>query len=252
MKGRNSKIPALFLIIILSTGILLFGFQNESIKPSRPTAAKGEYKLAKIKNKVLLSIPVQAQYPELPRGCEVTSLSMLLHSAGVSIDKLTLAHQIKKDAAKKESKNGKVVFGNPNIGFVGNMYTLSQPGYAVYSKPVFDLAERYLPGRMVNLTEKSFDSIKLYLSENKPVWAIVNTEYRKLPESYFQTWTTEEGHVRITKKEHSVLITGYDQKNVYFNDPLTGQKNKKAPYPGFVSGWEQMGSQALTYGDKIK
>ncbi|MED1203117.1 C39 family peptidase [Heyndrickxia acidicola] len=248
MKGRNSKIPAIYLIIILSTGILLFGFQNGSIKPFSTPAAK--YTQPNIKGKVLLNVPVYSQFPELPRGCEVTSLSMLLQSAGVSAQKLTLAHQLKKTAETIKTKDGKTVYGNPNLGFVGNMFTLSQPGYAVYAKPVFDLGEKYLPGRMVNLTGASFDRVKLALSENKPVWTIVNTEYRRLPESYFQKWTTQAGPVRVTKKEHAVVITGYDANYVYFNDPLTGKKNKKAPYADFVAGWKQMGSQALTYSDK--
>ncbi len=53
--------------------------------------------------------------------------------------------------------------------------------------------------------------------------------------------------MKITYKEHSVLVTGYDQSYIYFNDPLTGEKNKKAPKQHFINAWKQMGSQAITF-----
>jgi uncharacterized protein YvpB len=52
--------------------------------------------------------------------------------------------------------------------------------------------------------------------------------YQKLDSSYFQIWHTEQGAIDITKKEHSVLVTGYDENYIYFNDPMTVEV-KKAP-----------------------
>ena len=185
--------------------------------------------------------------PELPRGCEVTSLAMLLQHAGVEVDKMTLAKEIKKEPSAYQVKNGVVHFGHPNDGFVGDMYSFQNPGLGVYHKPIKELAEQYLPGNIIDLTGANFQELTIHLSDERPVWVIINTTYKKLPTNYFQTWQTPSGPVDITYKEHSVLLTGYDKDYIYFNDPLTGEKNKKAPLKDFEESWVQMGSQAITY-----
>jgi uncharacterized protein YvpB len=201
----------------------------------------------KIKPSVLLDVPAIRQLPELPRGCEVTSLAMLLKDAGVQADKLTLAKQIKKDPTPFQRKNGKVYFGHPNDGFVGDMYSLTTPGLGVYHKPIKQLAETYLPDRIIDLTGSDFSMLQQYLSKGVPIWIITNSTYKKLPDSAFREWETPSGPIKITYYEHSVVITGYDQDFIYFNDPLTGEKNKKAPKADFLDAWAQMGRQAITY-----
>ncbi|WP_374706863.1 C39 family peptidase [Bacillus sp. J14TS2] len=244
---KNIFLTSLFVLIIV---ILLDSNWSEMHTVEGQETLKvpqSEYSFIKIKDQVKIDTPVVSQLPELPRGCEVTSLAMLLHSAGVQADKMELAAKVKKNPAKMETKNGNIYYGDPENGFVGDMYTFEKPGLGVYHEPIMELAEAYLPGQIVNLTGQTFEELKIPLSAGRPVWVIINTEYRKLEDSYFQTWHTESGKIHITRKEHSVLITGYDQHFVYFNDPLTGKKNKKAAIKDFEQSWLQMGSQALTY-----
>jgi uncharacterized protein YvpB len=203
--------------------------------------------IIKIKDQVLLNIPAISQIPDLPRGCEVTTLAMLLNNAGVAVDKMELGEKVTRDHTPQKITNGEIYFGNPNDGFVGDMYSLKRPGYGVYHKPIAKLAEKYLPGKIKDLTGADFEELKIHLSDGRPVWVITNTTYQKLDESQFQTWNTPTGPVKITHREHSVLITGYDPHFVYFNDPLTGEKNKKAPIKDFEESWVQMGRQAITY-----
>lgn len=195
----------------------------------------------------LIDAPVIKQLPELPRGCEVTSLAMLLNQAGVKVDKLTLAKKIKKDPSPYQVIDGKVHFGNPNIGFVGSLYSYSEPGLGVYHEPIANLAEQYLPGRIEDLTGKTFGTIQDNLDDGNPVWVIVSSTFKKVPDSEWMMWTTREGEIKVTKKEHSVLLTGYDEQYVYFNDPLSGTKNMKENKQSFIEAWKQFGSQAITY-----
>jgi uncharacterized protein YvpB len=197
-----------------------------------------------IAEEIRLKAPLIKQYPELPRGCEVTSLAMLLLYSGFETDKMKLAEEVKRDDTPYKVKDGKTYFGNPNKGFVGDMYSLTAPGYGVYHKPLAKLASQYAGDQVVDLTGNTFYSVIASLNKEQPVLVIINAQYKKLPESAFKTWHTPDGPVEITMNEHAVLVTGYDEKYIYFNDPLA--RKTKAPYQDFVEAWEQMGKQAIT------
>lgn len=205
------------------------------------------HQIIEIRDKVLLDFPAIKQYPELPRGCEVTSLAMLLQGTGVNVDKMDLAKKIQKDPTPYKKVNGKTYFGHPNDGFIGDMYSYDRPGLGVYHTPIKKLAEEFQPNQIKDLTGTDFSEIQIYLSLGAPVWIITNTKYEKLSSDYFEKWQTPKGEISITYKEHSVLITGYDEKFIYFNDPISGEKNKKINKKDFLDAWIQMGRQAITY-----
>lgn len=218
--------------------------------PSMDAAAAREKFISKpheLKESVLLEVPHIMQKPELPRGCEVTSLAMLLQYAGVAVDKMTLAREIVKEPALYRDKNGNIYFGNPYNGFVGDMYSFAGPGYGVYHGPVRKLMDQYLPGQTIDLTGCDFKDIEVFLSHNVPVWVIANTTFSKLDPSAFETWQTSAGALQITYHEHAVLLTGYDRDFVFFNDPLRETPNRKVEKDPFQAAWEQMGKQAVTY-----
>lgn len=142
--------------------------------------------IIKIKEEVVLDVPAINQFPELPRGCEVTSLSMLLQHAGIQADKMTLAKEIKKNPEPYRVENGKIYFGHPNEGFIGDMYSFDNPGLGVYHKPIKELAEKYMPGSIEDLTGSDFEDLKIYLSDGRPVWVIINTAYKQLSDDFFR------------------------------------------------------------------
>ncbi|MFT8322133.1 MAG: C39 family peptidase [Bacillus sp. (in: firmicutes)] len=259
-KKINIVILLLLSFYILIIGVLIFSDPKEikdflrretetQIAPVSLKKDKREKKneILNPKEKILIDAPVIQQFPELPRGCEVTSLGMFLQYYDVKVDKMELANKVKKDKTPRSIKNEEIFWGNPNEGYIGDMYSYNNPGYGVYHKPVIELAEKYLHGKIVNLTGSNFENLKLYLSNKRPIWIITNTTYKKLADTAFEKWKTPSGEVNITYKEHSVLITGYDQSFIYFNDPISGDKNKKVPKDDFIKAWQQMGSQAFSY-----
>ncbi|WP_052487483.1 C39 family peptidase [Gordoniibacillus kamchatkensis] len=197
-----------------------------------------------------IDVPLTLQMPELERGCEVTSLAMLLEAAGVQADKMTLAQQVKKDPTPFEMKDGQRYFGDPNNGFVGDIETFDNPGYGVYHGPIKELADQYLPGRAIDLTGADFTDMLSFLDLGSPIWTIVNTDYEALSDDEFEQWISPDGPVNITYKEHSVLVTGYDDEYIYINDPLN--ETDKVDKDSFIAAWEQMGKQAISYVPKLE
>ncbi|QWH53810.1 C39 family peptidase [Bacillus mycoides] len=190
---------------------------------------------------MITEVPFIRQLPELPRGCEVTSLTMLLQHKGVQVDKMQLASEIHRVPFKQDG-----LHGNPYEGFVGNIYTKAEPGYGVYNQPIFNLAEKYVPEKVINLTGRDVQDLYKVISSGSPVWVIINTTFKPLAESSFETWDTSSGKVKITYYEHSVVVIGYDQNFVYVNDPLADNPRKAVPRAEFEKAWEQMGKQAIT------
>ncbi|PEP25533.1 hypothetical protein CN580_08960 [Bacillus wiedmannii] len=193
--------------------------------------------------KVILSnVPLIQQLPELDRGCEVTSLAMMLQYAGITVDKMQLANEIKKVDFMNDG-----VRGNPNEGFVGNIYTFSESGYGVYHGPLFQLAKKYLPNKAVDLTGKSIEELYKSVKSGQPVVMITNAIFAPLDEDEFTTWETNSGDVSITYNEHCVVLIGYDEEFVYIRDPLEDSLDVKVPRGKFEKAWMQMGSQAISY-----
>jgi uncharacterized protein YvpB len=190
---------------------------------------------------IIDGVPHISQLPELQRGCEVTSLAMLLQYTGIKTDKMTLA----KEIHKVPFRDANYVRGNPNDGFVGDIHTFSKSGYGVYHGPVAKLAESYLPGKIKDVTGQAIDSVYSLIRKGSPVWVITNSTFAPLPESEFTVWDTNSGKVKITYREHSVLVVGFDEHSVYINDPLADTPYKAVPRTSFEQAWIQMGSQAI-------
>jgi uncharacterized protein YvpB len=220
---------------LLKTREVLLQIEDEPLK-KREVALLKEGSI--LPDSKLLDVPLlnQMDKPMLFNGCEVTSLAMILNYHGIEVTKTELAQNIK--TVPLTYSNGKK--GNPNAGFVGDMET--GPGLAVYNGPVFELAQKYVGDRTVNLTDSPFTDLLKKVSQGLPVWIITTSSFS--PVSVFQTWDTPQGKIDITFSEHSVAITGYDENYIYVNDPY-GEKNKKVDRDNFIKAWEQMGKQAI-------
>jgi uncharacterized protein YvpB len=188
--------------------------------------------------RTMLNVPLinQLDKPMLKNGCEVTSLAMLLNYSGINVTKNQLANEI----AKVPIKDTPNIMGNPNYGFVGDM--ANGPGYFVYNGPIFDLAQKYVGKRAVNLTNSPFIDLLKKVRKGYPVWVITTTNFQ--PDVKFEPWETKQGVIYITLNEHSVVITGFDEHFIYVNDPY-GSKNRKVDRSSFIDSWEVMGKQAI-------
>lgn len=209
-----------------------------------PTSLPASYRIA---------VPGQSQYPKLPNGCELTSLSMLLTAVGHPVDAVTLAKEMPVDPTPiklkqvKSSDGGTTnqveYWGNPNVGFVGDVFKQGW-GYGIYNGPLAKLLNQVLPGRAENLTGAPFSQILAKVATGIPVelWTTLNFE----PTEDWVTWNSPEGPVRATPQEHAVLLVGFDQDHLLINNPTNGQAAQSVAKAPFIAAWKQLGEQALT------
>ncbi|MEC1968338.1 C39 family peptidase [Bacillus cereus] len=189
-----------------------------------------------------LDVPLILQKPELMRGCEVTSLAMVLQFSGVPVNKMELASKIMHVPFQS---NG--LKGNMQKGFIGDMATFDKPGLGVYVKPILELAKLYVPDeKVMDLSRKEPEQIYEVIDRGLPVWVLTNARFKLLPDDQFYTWRTDTGEMKVTYHQHSVVVTDYDEQYVYINDPLKTNKHRAINRKDFEQSWIQMGRQAMT------
>lgn len=187
------------------------------------------------------NVPIFAQFPTLPTGCEATATAMLLNWAGVKVSKEEVARVLPKGPLPYAKVN-RVYGGNPNMVFVGNPFSTS--GYGIFHQPIARILNHYLPGSALDLTGCEFEELLKVVGNGKPilVWATINM----MPTYVSHTWYDEMGQ-RVDWKinEHCLVLVGYDSQNVFVNDPYLGRK-KAYPISAFKKMWMEMGRQAVT------
>lgn len=192
-----------------------------------------------MKQEQKLDVPLENQMPDLPNGCEVTSLSMLMNYYGIKVNKNELAENIQH---VDFFTNGGKYRGNPNQGFVGHM-SIANAGWCVYNGPLYNVARKYTT-HIENITGSDFLSLLKLVSNGHPVLIITTTTFNRVND--MQTWDTNTGKVNVTPSSHACVITGYSKpkKVVYVNNPY-GYKNQPVNWKNLQASYNQQGRQAL-------
>jgi uncharacterized protein YvpB len=214
----------------------------DTIQSPKPTEAP----IVKVRmTSAMLSVPIISQKPELSNGCEITSLAMMIQYYGLNKSKLDLLPDMiyDKTPVKMDSNNKIIYWGNPNLGFVGDV-TGRNIGFGIYHTPLLELLKKYIP-TAIDLTGKSFEALEDKIAEGIPVEVWTTIKYQESVD--WIEWDTSIGPFRTTFSEHAVLLVGYDKDNVYVNDPLSGLSQVKIIKALFIRTWELMGKQAISY-----
>jgi uncharacterized protein YvpB len=192
-----------------------------------------------------LEAPIVLQNPELPAGCEITSLTMLLQFAGYNIGKMELVAEMPKDETQIVlNRDGSIQYwGNPNVGFVGDV-TRKGRGFGIYHAGLFPLLNQYIY-KAVDLTGQPFDLYQKQVADGVPVLVWTTIDY-SVPTNWVK-WETAKGPIQTTFAEHAVLLVGFDENSVFLNDPLSGKKGVQVNKAAFIESWTTMGKQGLSY-----
>lgn len=201
-----------------------------------------------VENKKLIDVENILQNPELPTGCEVTALTILLNHLGYPVDKVTMARNYlpKLDFYWE---NGIYYGADFRTTFAGNPE--SEYSYGCYAPCIATTADNYfadngLDATAYDITGADFDSLLSdYIDNDMPVLIWITSS--NLHESSLTSiWTTPDGEqVQWRAYEHCAVLTGYDLDNqlIYVSDSLYG--NVEYDYDTIRQRYIELGQQAL-------
>ncbi len=181
------------------------GSANESDALTQETPLTDEA----LEGSALIDAPAINQFPELPSGCEITAVAIMLNGYGVEVDKLTLAEMMP-------------LSDDPNLGFVGDPY--SYEGWTIYPLALVDIIKQYT-GTATVLTDTTLNVLRNTLRQGKPI----------------VVWVSMDGFYI-----HAVCLVGYDSEGFYYNDPWTGEKNVFVGSEAFDANWASQGRLAIS------
>ncbi|MGN1415649.1 MAG: C39 family peptidase [Oscillospiraceae bacterium] len=189
-----------------------------------------------------------SQNPELPVGCEITALTILLNYWGFDAEKCDMARNyLPISSGRYKYEDGKTYKDSFYDYFIGDPFSR---GYGCFANAIEKAANSYINQHgggytVKNISGCSPDTLYSYVEDNIPVliWA---TDGMIEPE-YYETWYDIDTGEQLDwyLNEHCAVLAGFDIDNdtVTLNDPMKGiidyNINK------FETRFAQMHSQAI-------
>ena len=172
----------------------------------------------------LTDFDIIEQYPELPTGCEITAMTMVLNYYGYQVNKVTMAldYMPKVQAEFYRSEDGRLMGPDLENFFVGD--PTEETGYICGTGAIVIAANRYLADVGSDLTAaaiKNAQPEKLYdlIDQGAPVviWCTINMEDRAETDG----WYREDGtYMEWSTNDHGAVLIGYDEDTVTVADPI--------------------------------
>jgi len=196
-------------------------------------------------DEVYIDVPTVMQNPELPNGCEITSLTAVLNYKGYDVEKTKMADEyLPKEAFYV--KDGKLYGANPYVSYAGN--PREKNGFFSYAPPIVEAANLYLDSvegeeKPIDISGSTRDEIIEYLNQGIPVviWVTLDLSKPKLNYSWYLMDTGEKKDMPINL--HCVVLNGYAGDNVHVMNPLKGQVVYNAD--AFFQSYLELGSHAM-------
>lgn len=189
-----------------------------------------------ISSKTEVSLPVSIiyQYPDMPSGCEITSLTMTLNYIGINVSNKYLADNYLDTTEYDMFKS-----------FVGSVY--DDHSFGCFAPVIVKAANSFFMDNNINaeavdISGSTREEIYDYIEDGDPV-IIWNTE-DMLPTKN-EVYYIDGNEFIWYDNEHCVVICGYDKNNntVKIADSIAGKVTRDADT--FFQRYEDMLSQAV-------
>lgn len=188
--------------------------------------------------KLIKGFSVISQLPELPTGCEVTSLTMLLNYLGFDADKL--------DLADNYLTKGEYGVTDPRKAFVGDPRN-EENSRGCYAPVLTEAANKYLADKgsgktAQDISGRELESLFPYIDKGIPVivWGIMDC----LQSEVVSIGEADGQPINWVRPEHCMVLIGYDDNQIIEADPYHGTAityNKEQ----FRTGYNDLFKQAV-------
>ena len=187
------------------------------------------------------------QNPELPNGCEITSLAILLNWAGYPIDKVELSDNYLPKQGFYRS-DGVLHGADPNQAYAGDPSS-SSSGWYCFEGPILEAANAYLSDR--NTTQRAAplsgttrEELENYMNAGIPLAVWVTLDYSAPRTRTSSSWLLPDGtnYVPYTNL-HCVVLAGWDGDSYLIANPIEGWQTISPD--AFWSCFDAMGRRAV-------
>ena len=172
-----------------------------------------------------LPVPLIMQNPELPNGCEVTSLTEVMNYKGYGVDKCTMADYYLPKGQ-----------GDPNSVFIGN--PRDNTGWYCFAPVLQQTVNNYNASNGTGISTQNLsgsDVSALYnqIRNGNPVVVWITLRYQS------PRYARNGRYSNL----HCIVLSGFDDNNVYTTDPIYGKQTINRGT--FESVWNAMGRRAM-------
>lgn len=171
--------------------------------------------------------PIILQMPELPTGCEITALTMVLRYYGYDADKTVMASEYlpTMDAGCYYGADGRLYGNDLRQYFIGNPFT--EDGIVCGTGAIVTAANNFLGDQgsslqAVDITGTAPEDLYSLVSMDIPivVWVTIEMVDREVDGG----WYTEDGtYVEWSTSDHGAVLIGYSEDTVVIADPISGE-----------------------------
>lgn len=196
--------------------------------------------------KVYLDVATLLQKPELPNGCEIVSLTALLHYYGYSVSK----EQMSDDFLPKEAffrKDGRLIGPDPHLSYAGNPRNETGAFFS-YADPIVIAGNSYLSSQsdarqVLDVTGSSKQQILELVTKGHPVvvWTTLDLSPPKITAGWYLSSSGK--YFKAPVNLHVVVINGYEDGLIHVMNPLKGQVTYDSDK--FFTSYEEMERRAL-------
>lgn len=199
---------------------------------------------------VYIDVQTVMQKPELPNGCEITSLTAILNYYGYDVTKTEMADvYLPKQAFYAKDK--KLYGPDPYKAYAGDPREL-KGGFFSFAPPIVEAANLYfdaasLSRSTADISGSTREQMIEQLNKGIPVvtWITLDLTPPKVNYSWYFSDTGE--YYAAPVNLHVVVLNGYEDGIVHVMNPLVGQVSYDADT--FFNSYNEMGSHAMIVGN---